>query len=200
LQGKWVRGKNTLKIRPVKTIELMKTPKDNRCAEVRTHAKGYLLVGKERWQCQTKRSKEKCIVKCGGDAKISKVKRAINKNTHVEMDGVSATDKTSTTKMVLTTTTLNVALTLERPWLGCKKEKQRDSHTCLSSHSLFWLQACGLFCICGLWMAHMHYLCLLFVSLFVCDWKYFFSLALGPLQNFEELGIDTHSHNAGSSV
>jgi hypothetical protein len=37
------------------------------------------------------------------------------------MDGVSAMDKTSTTKMVLMTTTLNVALTLERPWLGCKR-------------------------------------------------------------------------------
>jgi hypothetical protein len=49
-------------------------------------------------------------------------------------------------------------------------------------------------------MAHTHYLCLLFVSLCVWDWEYFFSLALGPLQNFEELGIDTHSHNAGSSV
>jgi hypothetical protein len=113
-----------------------------------------------------KRSKEKCIVKCGDDAKISKVKRAIKKNTHVEMDGVSATDKTSTTKMVLTTTTLNVALTLKRPWLGCNKGKQQDSHTCLSSHSLFWLQACGLFCICGLWMAHTHYLFLLVLSLF----------------------------------
>jgi hypothetical protein len=66
-----------------------------------------------------KRSKEKCIVKCGDDAKISKVKRAIKKTTHVEMDGVSATEKMRTTKMVLTTTTLNVALTLERPWLGC---------------------------------------------------------------------------------
>jgi hypothetical protein len=31
-----------------KTIELMKTPKDNRCAQVRTHAKGYLLDGEER--------------------------------------------------------------------------------------------------------------------------------------------------------
>jgi hypothetical protein len=76
----------------------MKTPKDNRCAQVRTHAKGYILDGKERWQCQTKRSKEECIVKCGGDTKISKVKRAIKMNTHVEMDGVSVTDKKSTTK------------------------------------------------------------------------------------------------------
>jgi hypothetical protein len=66
--------------------------------------------------------------------------------------------------MVLTKTTLNVALTLERPWLGCKK-KHRDSHTCLSSHPLFCLQACGLFCICGLWMAHTHYLFLLFFFL-----------------------------------
>jgi hypothetical protein len=105
----------------------MKTPKDNRCAQVRTHARGYLVDGKERWQCQTKKkSKEECIVKCGGDAKNLNVKRAIKKNTHVGMDGVSATDKTNTTKMVLTMTTLNVALTLERPWLGCKKEKQQD--------------------------------------------------------------------------
>jgi hypothetical protein len=112
--------------------------------------------------------------------KNSKCQRAIKKNTHVEMDGVSATDKTSTTTMVLTTTMLNVALTLERPWLGCKKEKQRDSHTCLSSHYLFWLQACGLFCICGLWMAHTHYfvsslcffMCLgLGVFLFSCSWS-----------------------------
>jgi hypothetical protein len=45
-----------------------------------------------------KRSKEKCIVKCGGDTKISNVKRAIKKNTHVEIDVVSAMDKKSTTK------------------------------------------------------------------------------------------------------
>jgi hypothetical protein len=102
----------------------MKTPKDNHCSQVRTHAKGYLLDGKERWQYQTKRSKEECIVKCEGDAKISNVKRAIKKDTYVGMDGVSVTDKTSTTKMVLMMTTLNVAITLERPWLGCKKEKQ----------------------------------------------------------------------------
>jgi hypothetical protein len=50
---------NTLETRPVKTIELMKTPKDNRCAQVRTHAKGYLLDGKEKWQCQTKMIKRK---------------------------------------------------------------------------------------------------------------------------------------------
>jgi hypothetical protein len=77
---------NTLETRPIKTIELMKTPKDNRCAQVRTHAKGYLLDGKEMWQCQTKRSKEECIVKCGGDAKISNVKRAIKKK-HTHGDG-----------------------------------------------------------------------------------------------------------------
>jgi hypothetical protein len=149
-------------------------------------------MGRKSGNAKRKWSKEKCIVECGGDAKISNVKRAIKKDTHVEMDGVSATDKTSTKKMVLTTTTLNVALTLERPWLGCKKEKQRNSHTCLSSHSLFCLQACVLFCICGLCMAHMHYLCLLFVSLCVWNWKYFFSLSLGPLQNFVWLGI-THT-------
>jgi hypothetical protein len=34
----WLEG-NTLETHPVKTIELMKTPKDNRCAQVRTHAK-----------------------------------------------------------------------------------------------------------------------------------------------------------------
>jgi hypothetical protein len=149
-----------------------------------------------------KRSKEKCIVKCGDDAKISKVKRAIKKNTHMEMDGVSATDKTSTTKMVLTMTTLNVALTLERPWLGCKKGKQQDSHTCLSSHSLFCLQACGLFCICGLWMAHTHTICFFsfFLSFVFFYWEYLFSLSLGPLQNFVVIGINTHSHNSGSSV
>jgi hypothetical protein len=69
--------------------------------------------------------------------------------------------------MVLTKTTLNVALTLKRPWLGCRKENHRDPHTCLSSHALFCLQACGLFCICGLWMAHTHYLFLLFLSFFL---------------------------------
>jgi predicted membrane metal-binding protein len=94
--------------------------------------------------------------------------------------------------MVLTKTTLNVALTCKRPWLGCKMEKHRDSHTCLSSHSLFCLQACGLYCICGLRMAHTHYLFLLFLSLFF-DWKYLFSLARDPLQNLLELGIDTLS-------
>jgi hypothetical protein len=30
---------NTLETRPVKTIELMKTPKDNHCAQVRKHTK-----------------------------------------------------------------------------------------------------------------------------------------------------------------
>jgi hypothetical protein len=50
---------NTLETRPIKTIELMKTPKDNHCAQVRTHAKGYLLDGKEKWQCQTKMIKRK---------------------------------------------------------------------------------------------------------------------------------------------
>jgi hypothetical protein len=34
-------------------------------------------------------------------------------NTHVEIDGVSATDKKSTNKMVPTKTTLNVALRRE---------------------------------------------------------------------------------------
>jgi hypothetical protein len=48
-------------------------------------------------QCQMKGSKERCIVKCGGDTKISNVKRAIKRNTHVEIDGVSATDKKSMT-------------------------------------------------------------------------------------------------------
>jgi hypothetical protein len=32
------------------------------------------------------------------------------------------------------------------------------------------------------------------------DWKYLFSLSLGPLQNLLELGICTHSHDAGSSA
>jgi hypothetical protein len=65
-----------------------------------------------------KRSKERCIVKCGGETKISNVKRAIKKNTHMEIDGVSAMDKKSTNKMVLTKTTLIVALTRERlAWL-----------------------------------------------------------------------------------
>jgi hypothetical protein len=99
--------------------------------------------------------------------------------------------------MVLTKTTLNVALTRERPWLGCKMEKHQYSHTCLSSHSLFCLQACGLFCICGLSMEHTHYLFLLFLSFLFFDWV---SLALGPLQNLLELGICTHSHDAGWSV
>jgi hypothetical protein len=49
-------------------------------------------------------------------------------------------------------------------------------------------------------MAHTHYLFLLFLSLLFFNWKYLFSLALGPLQNLVDLGIDTHSHNAGSSV
>jgi hypothetical protein len=37
------------------------------------------------------KQKERCIVKCGGDTKNLNVKRAIKKNTHVEIDGVSAT-------------------------------------------------------------------------------------------------------------
>jgi hypothetical protein len=41
---------------------------------------------------------------------------------------------------------------------------------------------------------------LLFLSFLFFDWKYLFSLALGPLQNLLELGICTHSHDAGSSV
>jgi hypothetical protein len=76
----------------------MKTPKDNRCAQVKTHTKGYLLDGYVRWQSQMKRSKEKCIAKCGGDTKISNVKRAIKSYTRVEIDVVSATDKKSMTK------------------------------------------------------------------------------------------------------
>jgi hypothetical protein len=62
-----------------------------------------------------------------------------SKRTHTwrSMDGVSAMDKTSTTKMVLMTTTLNVALTLQRPWLGCKKgEATRFAHLPLFSLSL----------------------------------------------------------------
>jgi hypothetical protein len=87
---------------------------------------------------------------------------------------------------------LNVALTRERLWLGCKMEKHRDSHTCLSSHSLFCLQACGLFCICGLSMAHTHTIYFFSFFLVVFYWKYLFSLPLGPLQNMVELGMDTH--------
>jgi hypothetical protein len=56
------------------------------------------LDGYVRWESQTKRSKEKCIVKCGGDTKISNVKRAIKSYTHVEIDLVSAMDKKSMTK------------------------------------------------------------------------------------------------------
>jgi hypothetical protein len=88
--------------------------------------------------------------------------------------------------MVLMMTTLNVAITLERPWLGCKKEKQWDSHTCLSSHSLFWLQDCGLFCICGLWMAHTHTICFFSFFLSFFDWKYLF-LFLFLLVDFKTL-------------
>jgi hypothetical protein len=65
--------------------------------------------------------------------KFQMSKRAIKKNTHVEMDGVSATEQNEHDKIVLTKTMLNVALTLERLWLGCKKEKHQDSHTCLSN-------------------------------------------------------------------
>jgi hypothetical protein len=109
--------------------------------------------------------KKKCIIKCGGDAKISNIKRAIKKNTHVEMDGVSATDKTSTTKgrnedyaQCRTNTRETVT------WLQ-KGEATRFAHLPLLSLSL-WLQACGLLWICGLWRAHTHYVFLLFVSLF----------------------------------
>jgi hypothetical protein len=55
-------------------------------------------MGRKGGNAKQKRSKEKCIVKRGGDAKISNVKRAIKMNRHVEIDGVSATDKKSMTK------------------------------------------------------------------------------------------------------
>jgi hypothetical protein len=48
---------------------------------------------------------------------------------------------------------------------------------------------------------HTHTICFFsFFLFFFFDWKYLFSLALGPLQNLLELGICTHSHDAGSSV
>jgi hypothetical protein len=107
-----------------------------------------------------------------------------SKRTHTwRWMGLVRRTKMSTTKMVLTTTTLNVALTLERPWLGCKKEKQQDSHTCLSSHSLFWLQACGLFCICGLWIAYTHTM---------CDFSFFLSLCFCLIGSISFLFLLVH--------
>jgi hypothetical protein len=50
---------NTLESRPIKTIELMKTPKDNRCAQVRTHAKGYLVDGREKVAMPNKNDQKK---------------------------------------------------------------------------------------------------------------------------------------------
>jgi hypothetical protein len=47
---------------------------------------------------------------------------------------------------------------------------------------------------------HTHTICFFSFFLFFFDWKYLFSLSLGPLQNLVGLGIDTHSHNVGSSV
>jgi hypothetical protein len=160
----------------------MKTPKDNHCAQVRTHAKAMYWMGRKGGNAKRKDQKKSVLSNVEVMQKFQMSKMAIKKNTDVEMGGVSATNKKEHDKKVLTKATLNVALTLERPWLGCKKEKHRDSHTCLSSHSLFCLQPCGLFCICGLWMARTHYLFLLFLSL-CFDWKYLFSLSLGPLQN-----------------
>jgi hypothetical protein len=47
---------------------------------------------------------------------------------------------------------------------------------------------------------HTHTICFFSFFLSFFDWEYLFSLSLGPLQNFVVLGIDTHSHNSGSSV
>jgi hypothetical protein len=51
--------KTTIRTLPVETIEWMKHRKDNRGAQVRTHAKGYIVDGKEMWKCQTNMIKRK---------------------------------------------------------------------------------------------------------------------------------------------
>jgi hypothetical protein len=82
-------------------------------------------------------------------------------------------------------------------WLQ-KGVAPRFAHLPLFSLSLLLI---SLWTLLYLWtMDGTYYLFLLFLYLCVCDWKYFFYLSLGPLRNLEELGIDTHSHNAGSRV
>ena len=98
--------------------------------------------------------------------KFQMSKRAIKKNTHVEMDGVSATDKKSTTKgpnegyaQCRTNTRETVA------WLQ-KGEASRFAHLPLFSLSLL---LTSLWTLLYLWTmdgTHTHYLFLLFLSLF----------------------------------
>jgi hypothetical protein len=115
-------------------------------------------MGRKSGNAKQKLSKEKCIVECGGDAKISNVKRAIKKNTHVEMDGVSATDKNEHNKngpnddyaQCRTNTRETVA------WLQ-KGEATRFAHLPLFSLSLL---ATSLWTLLYLWTMdgiHTHY-------------------------------------------
>jgi hypothetical protein len=77
---------------------LMKHPRTTDVHKLEHTQKAIYWMGRKSGNAKRKRSKQKCIVKHGGDAKISNVKRAIKMNRHVEIDGVSATDKKSMTK------------------------------------------------------------------------------------------------------
>jgi hypothetical protein len=78
----------------------MKTPKDNRCAQVRTHGKR-LSSGWEGKMAMPNENDQKKSVLSNVEVmqKFQMSKRAIKKNTHVEMDGVSATNKMRMTKL-----------------------------------------------------------------------------------------------------
>jgi hypothetical protein len=86
--------KNTLETRPVKTIEFMKTPKDNRCAQVRIHAKRLSSGWEGKMATPNENDQNKSVLSnVEVMQKFQMSKRAIRKNTYVEMDGVSATGK-----------------------------------------------------------------------------------------------------------
>jgi hypothetical protein len=60
--------------------------------------KAIYWMGREGGNCKRKDQKKSVLSNVEVIQKISNVKRAIKRNTHVEIDVVSATDKKSTTK------------------------------------------------------------------------------------------------------
>jgi hypothetical protein len=56
-------------------------------------------MGRKGGNAKRKDQKKSVLSNVEAMQKFQMSKRAIKKNTHVEMDGVSATDKTSTTKL-----------------------------------------------------------------------------------------------------
>jgi hypothetical protein len=84
-------------------------------------------------------------------------------------------------------------------WLQ-KGEAPRFAHLPLFSLSLFLTSLWSLLYLWTMDGTHTDTLFVYSLSFSFFDWKYLFSLALGPLQNLVGIGIDTHSHDAGSSV